>query len=314
VYVKPGRVEGMDGGIYRYDPQHRALQPVAPGATMGRDVHAEVNQSLFDQAGFSLFLIAKTGAVATRYGALARDFCLLEAGYMGQLLMTVAPDHRLGLCPLGSVDFDRISGDFHLAPDQVLVHCLLGGAVAQAVDPAGMEARNALPETLRRRLSESLPEYMVPSTWLVLDALPLSSNGKVDRRALPSPEQAARGPISEVYVAPDSDLGRLVARIWEEELQVDRVGRDDNFFELGGNSLHMVRVQARLSEAIGRELRITELFKYPTVGALTRELAAGATPTRPSFDSLREQADKQRRAIERQRQRRREKAPGEDQG
>jgi SagB-type dehydrogenase family enzyme len=310
VHVKPGRVDGLEAGVYRYDPHHRSLQPVTPGAAMDRGVHAEVNQPVFDQAAFTLFLLAKTGAVVSRYGGLARDFCLLEAGYMGQLLMTVAPDNGLGLCPVGSVDFAAIAGSFQPAPDQIFVHCLLGGAVAQRGTHARVRAdRDALPQILRQRLLEKLPEHMVPTAWMVLDALPLSANGKVDRRALPDPEQV-KGPAQEVYVAPDSDLGRLIVKIWQEELQIERVGMYDNFFELGGNSLHMVRVHSRLTGELGREIRITELFKHSTVAALAQELGAAAA-ARPSFDSQREQAAKQRRAIERQRQRRQEKSTNE---
>jgi acyl carrier protein len=150
----------------------------------------------------------------------------------------------------------------------------------------------------------------VPALWVVLDGLPLSANGKVDRRALPDPEQAARGPAArQGYTAPDSDLGRLIAGIWQEELQVDRVGMDDNFFELGGNSLHMVRVSVRLAAALGREVRVTDLFKHTSVAALARELGAAAA-AQPSFAALREQAGKQRRAVERRR-RRQEETPDE---
>jgi len=99
-------------------------------------------------------------------------------------------------------------------------------------------------EDLRRHLRAVLPEYMVPGAYVVLDSLPLTSNGKVDRKALPAPELEAYG-VKE-YEPPQGEIEEILAGIWQELLQVERVGRQDNFFELGGHSLLIVQMIERL--------------------------------------------------------------------
>ena len=124
---------------------------------------------------------------------------------------------------------------------------------------------------LRDHLAAKLPEYMVPSAFVPLERLPLTANGKVDRRALPAPEMGdlQRGE----YVAPRTELERRLCEIWEELLGVERVGIEDNFFELGGHSLLATRVVSRVRSALGRELPLRALFEHPTIGGPVREPA-----------------------------------------
>ncbi|MBN0926932.1 hypothetical protein JTL68_37205, partial [Pseudomonas aeruginosa] len=97
-----------------------------------------------------------------------------------------------------------------------------------------LEVQAALRNELKALLRDSLPEYMVPAHLLFLERLPLSPNGKVDRKALPAPDASL---LQEAYVAPRSELECQVAAIWQEVLKLQRVGLDDHFFELGGHSL-----------------------------------------------------------------------------
>ncbi|HLL47879.1 MAG TPA: non-ribosomal peptide synthetase, partial [Longimicrobiaceae bacterium] len=119
--------------------------------------------------------------------------------------------------------------------------------VAYVVPEAGAEPSAA---RLRERLSARLPEYMVPSAFVVLDTLPLNSSGKVDRRALPPPE---RGP-AEGYTAPRTPVEEVLSAVWAEVLRVERVGVEEGFFELGGHSLLAAQVAARVREALGVEV------------------------------------------------------------
>ncbi|HVR09591.1 MAG TPA: amino acid adenylation domain-containing protein, partial [Thermoanaerobaculia bacterium] len=132
LHVKADRVAGLAAGSYQYDPHRHRLAPVEPGAALDRGAHAAVNQPIFDQAAFSIFLVAGGDGAANPYGSLARDFFLLEAGYMGQLLMTVAPDAGLGLCPIGAVDAAAVAALCGLAPEQAVLHSLLGGPLPGA--------------------------------------------------------------------------------------------------------------------------------------------------------------------------------------
>ncbi|MBW8879217.1 MAG: amino acid adenylation domain-containing protein, partial [Acidobacteria bacterium] len=123
---------------------------------------------------------------------------------------------------------------------------------------------------LKVGLQRVLPEYMVPSAIVVLESLPLTPNGKIDRGALPAPEAGhyARGR----YVAPRTELERLLCTIWEEVLGVERVGIEDSFFDLGGHSLLATRVVSRVRSALGRELPLRALFEYPTIAGLSERL------------------------------------------
>jgi acyl carrier protein len=108
---------------------------------------------------------------------------------------------------------------------------------------------------------------MVPRTIVPLESLPLTANGKVDRRALPGPG-GRRVDRDRTAVAPRSDLERRVARIWSELLQLDGVGVEDDFFELGGHSLLATRIVARVRDELGVDLPLLEFFSAPTVAGL----------------------------------------------
>jgi amino acid adenylation domain-containing protein/non-ribosomal peptide synthase protein (TIGR01720 family) len=128
------------------------------------------------------------------------------------------------------------------------------------------------PGELRELARRSLPDYMVPSAFVTLHALPLNVNGKLDRHALPAPERDAATGVG--YVAPRTETERVVARIWAEVIGVDRVGALDNFFELGGDSILSIRVISRLRSALGVQLSLRALFDNPTVVRLAAEIAA----------------------------------------
>ena len=123
---------------------------------------------------------------------------------------------------------------------------------------------------LRAALSAQLPEYMVPSSFVQLAAMPLTSNGKVDRKALPAPEAGAL--FVQEYVPPQGEIEQSLASIWEELLKVPRVGRNDNFFELGGHSLLVVSLIERLRDR-GLSLPLGDVFKQPTLMELATRIA-----------------------------------------
>ncbi len=148
------------------------------------------------------------------------------------------------------------------------------------VVPAGERGREA---EYRRYLKDRLPEYLVPSAFVSLDAMPLTPNGKVDRSALPEPE-STRPDLEVEYVLPRGAVQQELARaVFGDLLGLQRVGAGDSFFELGGNSLQVMQVVARVRERFGVELDLRELYRAPTVAALAALIEAGA-PTRPVAD------------------------------
>ncbi|HEX6751683.1 MAG TPA: amino acid adenylation domain-containing protein [Longimicrobium sp.] len=136
-------------------------------------------------------------------------------------------------------------------------------------------------EALREQLRRSLPEYMVPAAIVVLESLPLTPSGKLDRKALPAPEYAAD---AERYEAPRTPTEEVLAGIWAEVLRLERVGVHDGFFDLGGHSLLATRVVSRVRELFGVELPLRALFEGPTVAELAvrvEELRRAELPVLP---------------------------------
>jgi amino acid adenylation domain-containing protein len=128
---------------------------------------------------------------------------------------------------------------------------------------------------LRAFIKESLPDYMVPSTFTSLPSFPLTPNGKVDRRRLPEPED--RRAVSRApFLAPRGRIEDAIAAAWRDVLRLEQVGIDDNFFDLGGHSLLLVQVQAKLRSALDREIAIVEMFQYPTIRTMAGHLARPA--------------------------------------
>jgi amino acid adenylation domain-containing protein len=266
LYVKPDRVEGISAGVYYYHPAEHALILLSTGAIINKQVHGEPNQRIFESSAFSIFLVGDLSAIEPLYPEQARDFCLLEAGCMLQLMMTTAPDHELGLCPIGGLDFDRIRSLFVLDQRQVLLHSVCGGR------PVKTKSRNV---DLQEFLRDRLPAHTVPQNIVVLDRLPLTPNGKVDRRALP----LIRPTTLRDHLPPATNLERTIADVWREVLGLDAVSVNRNLFELGATSIHIVQARTRLQKTIGRELAIADLFRHPTISSLAAFIGSDSGDT-----------------------------------
>jgi amino acid adenylation domain-containing protein len=210
---------------------------------------AELRQEIADRAG-------RTDWVDPE------DLAILAERHGYRVALTFDPEGRAecfaaALSRTGSVALD------HPLPEEPLPWS------EYANDPLrGKEARRFVP-ALRRLLQAELPEYMVPSAFVLLDALPLTAHGKVDRAALPSPE-ASRSGASGEFTAPRNPTEEALAGFWAEILGLDAVGVADDFFELGGHSLLATQVVSRIRSAFGVELPLRGFFEGPTV----EELAA----------------------------------------
>ncbi|MEO0966941.1 MAG: amino acid adenylation domain-containing protein, partial [Cyanobacteria bacterium J06639_18] len=134
--------------------------------------------------------------------------------------------------------------------------------------------RTATTQELRYFVGDKLPDYMVPSAFIFLDALPLSANGKVDRRALPVQDSLLQQ-LEVAYVPPQTDLEKIITGIWQDLLGVEKVGVNDNFFDLGGNSLLLTKIYSKFLKVLPKEFKsisIVELFKYSTIRTLAQRL------------------------------------------
>ncbi len=130
LHIKPERVEGIPAGTYYYHPVDHRLAAITPDAYIGPEIHAWINQLLYEQAAFSLFLVGQLSAIKPLYGDSSRDFCLIEAGLIAQLLEMTAPSQRIALCQVGNVNFKRVQHLFGLENGSLYLHGLLGGTLA----------------------------------------------------------------------------------------------------------------------------------------------------------------------------------------
>ena len=149
----------------------------------------------------------------------------------------------------------------------------------------------------RHHLKKTLPDYMVPSAFVVMEQFPLTNNGKLDRRALPQPENQ-RPDLRSDYAPPRTATERTIAEVWQSLLSVPKVGVHDNFFELGGHSLLAARVVAELRQRLKSDIKVYKLFEYPTVRTLADHLDVKDVP-KQSHISVDMRAKKRQAALKR---------------
>ena len=166
--------------------------------------------------------------------------------------------------------------------------------------PARKASRDNLVPQLRTYLREKLPDYMVPSTFVLLDALPLTPNGKINRKALPAPDRT-RQESAAAYTAPQNEVERVIASVWGELLNLDQVGTHDNFFDLGANSLLMVQANGKLRRALETSVSLVDMFRFPTVSLLAKHLSQGSDGD-PALQQGQDRAQVRKDAMARRRQ------------
>ncbi|HEX7330143.1 MAG TPA: amino acid adenylation domain-containing protein [Pyrinomonadaceae bacterium] len=154
---------------------------------------------------------------------------------------------------------------------------------------------------LRKYLAGRLPDYMIPGAFVVLAEMPITANGKVDKKALPEPTNE-RPALASEFIKPQTPAEQSIAAVWQELLHLSEVGIEDNFFDLGGNSLLLVQLHARLQKIFGEQLTMVQLFEHPTIGALAAQLSQAApAPEQAAREASR--VEKRMRGQQRQRQR-----------
>ena len=148
---------------------------------------------------------------------------------------------------------------------------------------------NSSPAACARISSACLPDYMVPAAFVRLDAFPLNPNGKLDRRALPAPDDAAYARAA--YEAPQGETETVLAAIWAEMLGMERISRTDNFFNLGGHSFLALRVMSEINRRLKLHLTAPTFFLHPTIEQLARAITQNAqgeqAPTHQRVQTLR---------------------------
>jgi amino acid adenylation domain-containing protein len=245
------------------------LQPVAPG----------INGELFIGGdGLARGYLGRPGLTAERFiphpysnrpGALLyRTGDVVRHRWDGQLEYVGRVDQQVKVrgfrIELGEIETTLLS-DPNVSEAAVLLRTDSNNEVRLVAYVVPKGDREVTAAELRTHLAAQLPDYMIPAAFVQLEEMPLTRNGKVDRRALPEP---AANQDRSTYVAPNTEVEQMLAGIWAEVLKVERVGLTDNFFEMGGHSLLATRIISRLRELFGVDIPLRSLFEAPTVGGL----------------------------------------------
>ena len=248
--------------------------------------------------------VAESGQRLYRSGDLARRLPHGDLEYLGRI------DGQVKIRGY-RIELGEISANLNAHPDvresAVIVAEATPGdkiLVAYIVARGGVTVEVA---DLRRRLRERLPDYMVPASFVFLDRLPMTVNGKLDIAALPTPARPPPDtPLPYASAADESGLEGTIERIWCEVLGVPAVDREQNFFDVGGTSIHLAEVHSRLQVALARRFAITELFSFSTIRGLAAHFRGDATGD-GTQSAAQQRARRQRDALAAQRNSRRER-------
>jgi amino acid adenylation domain-containing protein len=186
------------------------------------------------------------------------------------------------------------------AGEKRLVAYVVPSSIAPAAATTTTTTTAPTAAELRNFLSGTLPDYMLPSAFVVLESLPLNSSGKLDRKALPNPDQS-RPELSMPFLSPSTQMEEMIAGIWAEVLRLDKVGVDDNFFDLGGHSLMSVRVHERIRSTLSIDVPLLKLFQHSTVRTLAAFLSGEQETQSATVEQDRDWAERRRRSLKNQR-------------
>ncbi|MBQ4814053.1 amino acid adenylation domain-containing protein [Pseudoalteromonas luteoviolacea] len=255
--------------LYMYDKESDAFYLFDTDLSQFNQVTADLpllsnsqvagKQSVSDKASFSFYIVSQgeSSLAVTR-----------QAGQLGQRMMQQSAKLLIGLCPIGGLAFEKAGAD------QTLLYSFDGGAISEEQArswSSGDGAMEDVGKALREYLLSKLPVYMAPTTYMVMDAFPLTPNGKINRKALPQPDQSTLRDVD--YVAPRNDTERTLCGIWQELLNVEKVGVLDNFFTLGGHSLLAVRLGTQIQDTFNVSMPLKQLFATPNVEGIAQYLS-----------------------------------------
>lgn len=285
--VAGGRVEGVEAGFYHVGADGQ-LTRVAADPQAGPDRHFPHNRALAEAAGFGLMLFADRAAIEPKYGALARDLCLMEAGYIGQALTQASLDTALRICPIGAMDAGPAADAAGFGTKDFL-HGFLGGVPDAVTEAVGPLSRDPV-EAMRAEAKTRLPRYLRPHDYVILPEFPLTANGKIDRKALARlADPAARRKAPEPARGGGAHEQALLV-LAGELMDLDEIDLDTEFFALGADSVQLVELASEVQRRFEVELDVAEVFDYPTLRALARLIAARQAPAEEAAGSDDQQA------------------------
>ncbi|MFJ8624795.1 amino acid adenylation domain-containing protein [Kitasatospora sp. NPDC093550] len=268
-----GRVDGLPGGLYRYADGE--LVPVSDAVVEARHVIA-INQSVHARASFGITAVSRAEEEWLEYVALGTELHHLQRNGLGLGFMSSGYSSKSGHPLPASRRIDEILADRGIAPGPS--YFFLGGRVSEEqVRSEGMREdavhMKGPAEIIKDELANLLPDYMLPNRVLVVDALPLTANGKVDLKALAASDAVRTAGVRSEYVAPGTEHERWLAEVWGRALKYEEVSVADEFFAVGGNSLIAVALVHRINREFGIRLPLQVLFECPKLGDLAARIA-----------------------------------------
>lgn len=269
IYIKKGRIEGLEGGWYTYDS---GLHLISKDTRLDSIYSVGEMGSAFAEAAFYIYFLSSKDRLES----------LIQAGFYTQNLMDNGAKYFIGFCPIGNLDTDTFNSLAHWTHGKEVLHTLIGGRISQeqiiSKEISNPKTDDFFHTYLSENLRRNLPEYMVPPYFVFLDTFPLSPNGKVDRKALPSPSHLEL--IDQhIKISPRNYIELALESLWKECLQLPSVSINDNFFEIGGNSLLVIRLvnQINKNKSFNVTLTISDFINAPTIAGLAHLLATKAT-------------------------------------
>lgn len=269
VYVKEGTIADLERGWYLYDQHSFEKQKIEDSLEVSpafMDTY-----SIFQEAACVLFF-----AIPHSLDSNARPAFLLKTGYLSQSLMEQGIKDHIGGCPIGQIDSRNQGILDRLTHHQEICHVLfVGGLTLEQIEAkeSSKAPEDGFEKNLREYLKSRLPNYMIPSSFHVLDKIPLTTNGKMDQKQLITMASASFAKTKKTRAARNQVEEKLIA-IWKEVLQVPEIGIDDHFFELGGQSLLMTQVALKIREYFKIELPLRKFFELTTIAELAEFLQA----------------------------------------
>lgn len=321
LFVKPGAIEGIPQGIYYYNPKEHKLDLIRIIDDIEKE--AAVDYILYQNCAFIMFLVSDMNIIRPLYGKDSLRFATIEAGLISQMLESHAPSTNIGLCQAGNIDDVNIVRLIKGSGRHVPLNCLFGGKIdareqqLEAYQEEGSEY-SILAEEIKRDdscqepdmavgeavlfssyeegcaylkdyLAEKLPDYMIPRIIEPVREIPLTVNGKIDKKALAA--SSVNEPIGHegisisveeapkdrdiAYTTKEKAIKDKLCKIVSEVLDIETVHPNDNFFDLGGSSLHLIRLNNILKKEFNEEISVIELFQNPNVAALVRYFSNG---------------------------------------
>lgn len=272
IYVKPDSLIGLNKGWYHFEPNSGKLTLINNSVSFVPQLDNTDYYSILMESPFILFFINKNKDYTKR----------VQAGLLAQYLMENGLAKQIGFCPIGTLDSACSLQYKEIVGDQALLHILAAGPISQE---QLQERRGSIPKDPEMRFSkdlqiflkDTLPNYCVPSSFVVLEKFPLSVNGKVDRKSLPLPQSGHSA--SKHYIPPRTDIEKKLAAIWSDVLKVEGIGIQDHFFHLGGHSLSAVQVISRLRKIFSLDLSIKVIFEHPILESLAVQIAKASEKT-----------------------------------